>query len=216
MISSAMSIVPFAAFVCLPRRATAKRGRSCEAGEGALESQHQVPPPVLRTTSPAQCMRGGGKAQGERMTLEPLIHAPPAVQIHAATVIPAFFLGTWQIFLSRKGARPHRAVGYVYLALMAVTAVAALFIHSIMPNSPFFGLSPIHVFVPITLFGVASALYGAWTHNIRVHRNAMLGTYIGGLLIAGTLAFMPGRIMHSVTFGKPAATAERPEQESIR
>jgi len=135
------------------------------------------------------------------MTLEPLLHAPPAVQIHAATVIPAFFIGTWQIFLSRKGARAHRAWGYLYLALMTITAIAALFIHAIMPKSPFFGLSPIHIFVPVTLFGVASALYGAWTHNIRAHRRAMIGTYIGGLFIAGSLAFMPGRIMHAVAFG---------------
>lgn len=139
------------------------------------------------------------------MTLEPLIHAPLAVQIHAATVIPAFFIGTWQIFLSRKGAPSHRAVGYLYLGLMTITAIAALFIHQIMPKSPFFGLSPIHLFVPLTLFGVASALYGAWTHNVRAHRGAMRGVYIGGLLIAGSLAFMPGRIMHSVAFGAPAA-----------
>jgi uncharacterized membrane protein len=30
----------------------------------------------------------------------------------------------------------------------------------------------------------------------------MLGVYIGGLLIAGSLAFMPGRIMHTMTFGR--------------
>jgi uncharacterized membrane protein len=85
------------------------------------------------------------------------------VQIHAATVIPAFFIGTWQIFVSHKGGRAHRGIGYVYLVLMTITAIAALFIHALMPKSPFFGLSPIHIFVPITLFGVASALYGAWT-----------------------------------------------------
>ena len=45
------------------------------------------------------------------------------------------------------------------------------------------------------------ALRGAWTHNIGLHRRAMLGVYIGGLLIAGTLAFLPGRIMHAVIFG---------------
>ena len=137
------------------------------------------------------------------MTLAPLFHAPLPVQIHAVTVIPAFFIGTWQIFLSRKGAPAHRAIGYVYLVLMTITAITALFIHAIMPNSPFFGLSPIHIFVPITLFGVASALYGAWTHNIRAHKSAMIGTYIGGLLIAGSLAFMPGRIMHAAVFGGP-------------
>jgi uncharacterized membrane protein len=135
------------------------------------------------------------------MTLAPLLSAPLAVQIHVATVVPAFLIGTWQIFFSHKGAPYHRALGYVYLGLMTVTAIAALFIHSLMPRSPFFGMSPIHLFVPLTLFGVFGALRGAWTHNIAAHRRAMIGVYVGGILIAGSLAFFPGRIMHAVVFG---------------
>jgi uncharacterized membrane protein len=142
-----------------------------------------------------------GSLMGLQMTLAPLIHAPLAVQIHVATVVPAFCVGTYLIFVSRKGARHHRVLGYIYLTLMTVTAVAALFVHQIMPTSPFFGLSPIHLFVPLTLFGVIGALHGAWSHNVRQHKGAMLGVYVGGLLIAGTLAFLPGRIMHSVMFG---------------
>jgi uncharacterized membrane protein len=135
------------------------------------------------------------------VTLAPLFHAPLAVQIHVATVVPAFFLGTWQILFSRKGAPYHRDLGYIYLALMTVTSITALFVQQLMPRGPFFGFSPIHLFVPLTLFGVVGALRGAWTHNIRQHRASMLGVYIGGLLIAGSLAFMPGRIMHAVVFG---------------
>ncbi|HEV2561568.1 MAG TPA: DUF2306 domain-containing protein [Rhizomicrobium sp.] len=134
------------------------------------------------------------------MTLAPLLHAPLAVQIHVATVVPAFFIGTYQIFLSRKGAPFHRALGYLYLTLMTITSIAALFVHQIMPKA-FMGFSPIHLFVPLTLFGVVGALHGAWTHNIPLHKRAMLGVYIGGLLIAGTLAFLPGRIMHAVVTG---------------
>ena len=135
------------------------------------------------------------------MTLAPLLAAPLAVKIHVATVIPAFLIGTYQIFLSRKGAPLHRALGLVYLGLMTVTAIAAIFVHALMPNGPFFGLSPVHLFVPLTLFGVYGALRGAATHNIAMHRGAMLGVYIGGILIAGSLAFLPGRIMHAVVFG---------------
>jgi uncharacterized membrane protein len=43
------------------------------------------------------------------MTLAPLLAAPPAVQFHVATGVPAFFIGTWLIFFSAKGARNHRA-----------------------------------------------------------------------------------------------------------
>ena len=135
------------------------------------------------------------------MTLEPLLHAPLAVQIHVATVVPAFVIGTYQIFFSRKGEPFHRALGYIYLTLMTITAIAALFVQSLMPKGPFFGFSPIHLFVPLTLFGVYGALRGARTHNVRMHQRAMLGVYIGGILIAGSLAFLPGRIMHTVMFG---------------
>ncbi|HKU64714.1 MAG TPA: DUF2306 domain-containing protein [Rhizomicrobium sp.] len=135
------------------------------------------------------------------MTLAPLFAAPFAVQLHVFTVVPAFFLGTWLIFFSRKGAPRHRAVGYVYLTLMTVTAITALFIHQIPAIDIVYGFGPIHIFSVVTLSGVVGALRGAWTHNIQMHRSSMLGVYIGGILIAGTFAFLPGRIMHALVFG---------------
>jgi uncharacterized membrane protein len=135
------------------------------------------------------------------MTFEPLLHAPLAVRIHVATVLPAFVIGTYQIFVSRKGAPLHRALGYIYLVLMSVTAVTTLFIHALMPNGPFFGFSPIHLLVPLTLFGVIGALRGAWTHNVAMHKRSMIALYIGGILIAGSLTFIPGRVMYAVAFG---------------
>jgi uncharacterized membrane protein len=135
------------------------------------------------------------------VTLAPLLAASFAVKLHVFTVVPAFFLGTWLIFFSAKGARHHRAVGYVYLTLMTVTALAALFIHQIPAIDIVYGFGPIHIFSIVTLAGVAGALRGAWTRNIKLHRASMLGVYIGGLLIAGTFAFLPGRIMHALLFG---------------
>jgi len=44
-------------------------------------------------------------------------------------------------------------------------------------------------------------LRGAWTHNLAQHRWSMISVYVGGILIAGTLAFLPGRVMHAVVFG---------------
>jgi len=135
------------------------------------------------------------------VTLAPLLAAPVAIKLHVFTVVPAFFLGTWLIFFSRKGARRHRAVGYVYLSLMTITAITALWIHEIPAIDIVYGFGPIHIFSIVTLSGVVGALRGAWTHNIKMHRRSMLGVYIGGLLIAGTFAFLPGRIMHALVFG---------------
>lgn len=134
------------------------------------------------------------------MNLTPLLEASLAVQVHAATIVPAFFIGTFQIFFSRKGAPVHRALGYMYLALMIAGSLSALFIHEINPEGPL-GFSPIHLFVPLTLLSVVGALYGARKQNIALHRNSMIGAYVGGLVIAGGFALAPGRIMHSVLFG---------------
>jgi uncharacterized membrane protein len=117
-----------------------------------------------------------------------------------ATIVPAFLIGSWQIFFSVKGKAAHRALGYTYLALMTVTSIAALFIREVNPSGPF-GWSWIHLFVPLTLFGVVGALITARRHDIRGHRASMLGVYFGGILIAGALAFMPGRIMHDIVSG---------------
>src|SRR5690348_313742 len=115
------------------------------------------------------------------MNLVPLLHASLPIKIHVATVLPAFLIGTYQIFLSERGASFHRMLGYVYLTLMTITSIAALFVHTLMPDGPFLGFSPLHLLVVLTLFGVISALRGAWTHNIGMHRTAMLGVYIGGI-----------------------------------
>jgi uncharacterized membrane protein len=131
------------------------------------------------------------------MNLAPIADAPLAIKIHLATVIPAFVIGTWLIFFSTKGARWHRALGAIYLALMTVTAIATFFIGSIIPGS----LSPVHLFIPLTLFGVFGALWNIRRGNIKGHRNAMLGLYFGGLLIAGGLTLLPGRLLHQVFLG---------------
>jgi uncharacterized membrane protein len=134
------------------------------------------------------------------MALAPLLAAPFAIKLHVFTVVPAFLLGTWMIFVSRKGAPWHRKLGYVYLTLMTITAIAALFIHQIPAIDIVFGFGPIHIFSIITLSGVVGALRGAWSHNIKLHKRSMLGVYVGGLLIAGSFALLPGRLMHRVLF----------------
>lgn len=131
------------------------------------------------------------------MKLKLLSEAPLAVQVHLATVLPAFAIGTWQIFFSRKGSSPHRALGLAYLSLMTATAITTFFIRSIGAGS----LSPIHLFIPLTLYGVFGALWNIRRGNIRGHRNAMLGLYWGGLIIAGALTLLPGRLLHRVFFG---------------
>jgi uncharacterized membrane protein len=138
------------------------------------------------------------------MDLNPLVHAPLPVQIHVATVVAAFFLGAWQIFLSTKGATPHRRLGSFYIGLMLVTAVAAFFVRapSLAGMPSFRGFTPIHLFIPVVLVNVSLTLFALRTRRFKLHRATMMGLFISGIGIAGALAMTPGRIMHAVVFGE--------------
>ena len=138
------------------------------------------------------------------MDLDPLLTAPLAVQLHVVTVVPAFVLGTWLLFLSRKGTPRHRLIGKVYLALMAMTALAALCIRSFSDASVAVGplrLGLIHLFVPLTVHGIHGAFATIRAGDVRGHRAAMRGLYFGAMVVAGLLAFAPGRIMFRMFFG---------------
>jgi uncharacterized membrane protein len=130
------------------------------------------------------------------MDLQPLAAAPLAVQIHLATVVPALCIGTWLIFFSTKGARAHRALGAIYLALMTATAVTTVFVREIAPGR----LSWIHLFIPLTFYGVVGALWHVRRGNIRGHRNAMIALYIG-IIGAGAATFISGRLLNRVFLG---------------
>ena len=61
-----------------------------------------------------------------------------------------------------------------------------------------FGL--LHLFVPLTAWSVWTALRAIRAGNIKAHQGAMRGLYFGGLVIAGLLTFLPGRIMYRMFF----------------
>ena len=136
------------------------------------------------------------------MDFKPLLDAPFLVQAHVATVVPAFFLAVGLIFLSRKGSRPHRMIGVLFFTLMVATAIITLFIHRRAPNNPFFGLSAIHLFVPLVLIATWRALDGALKGKIKQHRAWVFGLFFGALVINGinNVFFLPG-ITRQMFFG---------------
>jgi uncharacterized membrane protein len=48
---------------------------------------------------------------------------------------------------------------------------------------------------------VPLAVLHARRHSVERHRWTMIGIFAGALVIAGVFTFVPGRIMHAVTFG---------------
>jgi uncharacterized membrane protein len=131
------------------------------------------------------------------MSLQPLLNASLAIQLHAFSAIGAFALGILQL-AAPKGTLPHRAVGWVWVSLMAVVCVTSFWIHDIRLWGPW---SPIHLLSIFTLATLPLAVLHARRHRVAQHRNAMMAMFAGALLIAGLFTFLPGRIMHQVAFG---------------
>lgn len=138
------------------------------------------------------------------MTLDPLLQAPLVIQAHAFGAMAALLLGIVQ-YAAPKGTLPHRTIGSLWMLIMLMVAVTAIFIRRpTEPGDPIWaGFTPIHLFVPLTLFGLASAtqLLLRGGPALKHHAKPLTGVFIGGLIVAGALAFLPGRIMHRVMFG---------------
>lgn len=120
--------------------------------------------------------------------------------LHLATVVPAFVIGGLQI-LRRKGTPLHRLLGKVYMLLMLGTALITLAMPAKVGPQWLHHFGFIHLFSLVALINIPIAYFAARYKNIRVHQAATISLYIGGILIAGTLAFLPGRMLHKWLFG---------------
>jgi uncharacterized membrane protein len=131
------------------------------------------------------------------MFLAPLLDAPPAIQLHAFAAVTAFALGVVQLS-APKGTLPHRTIGWVWVALMALVSVSSFWIHQLRLWELW---SPIHLIAIFTLVTLPLAVWAAHRHAVERHRRAMTGLFFGALVIAGIFTLVPGRIMHAVVLG---------------
>jgi uncharacterized membrane protein len=131
------------------------------------------------------------------MSLAPLLNAEPVIQVDAFAAMAAFVLGIVQL-TAPKGTLPHRTIGWVWVSLMALIALSSFFIHGLKLVGPF---SPIHLLSIFTLVMLPLAVVRARRHDVLKHRRAMIGIFIGALVVAGAFTFVPGRIMYAVVAG---------------
>ena len=134
------------------------------------------------------------------MSLDPLLAAPLAVQVHAAAALSAFLLGAAVLF-RRKGTPLHKLMGRVWAVLMLITAGSSILINEIRLIGPF---SPIHIFSIVTFAGIAQGIAEIRRGNVARHRATMQGLYFFALILAGAFTLLPGRRMHDVLFGAGA------------
>ena len=126
----------------------------------------------------------------------------PLIAVHATAAILATLTGPLALW-GRLGKHPrprlHRAFGYAWVTLMLITALSALFISGTV--GPLWrGFSWIHLLVPVVLLGLFGAFWFLLRGNVRGHRRAMTGLYVGACLVAGGFTLLPGRLMGEILY----------------
>ena len=119
--------------------------------------------------------------------------------IHLATVLPCFLIGAW-LLLRRKGTTVHKRLGRVYAMLIFFTALVTFLMPAEVGPRLLNHFGFIHLFSVLVVVSVPMALYNIRHGNVAAHRFHMVGVYAGGILIAGTFALMPGRLLHTWLF----------------
>lgn len=118
------------------------------------------------------------------------------VYLHLATIAPAFLLGSW-LLLAPKGSPLHKRLGHIYLLLMLLTALTTLMMPAKVGARFLDHFGWLHLLSLLVFYTVPAAFFAARRGDIKEHALNMLGLYIGGILIAGSFAFMPGRLLNS-------------------
>jgi uncharacterized membrane protein len=123
------------------------------------------------------------------MSLAPLLDAAPQIPLHAFAAMAAFALGVVQL-AAPKGTLPHRALGWIWVALMMGVALSSFWIHQIRLAGPW---SPIHLLSIFVLMVVPLGVWRAHRHQVADHRRIMILIFSGALVIAGLFTLLPGR-----------------------
>lgn len=131
------------------------------------------------------------------MTLTPLLHTPLYLQIHIAGALISIVLGAF-VILRRRRDRIHKISGYIWTVAMAAVALSSFWIHEIRVVGPF---SPLHILAFVTLWSLWVGIRHAIAGRINAHRTVFRNLYWYGLLVAGTVNFLPGRRMNQAVFG---------------
>ncbi len=121
---------------------------------------------------------------------------PPQVKLHIAAATAAFLIGV-AILLQPKGSKLHKTLGWAWIVAMGATAISSFFITGLNGNN----LSIIHMISGWTVVALPMGLFAIRNKRVLIHRRVMTSLFVGGLVIAGALTFIPGRLMYQLFFG---------------
>jgi len=118
------------------------------------------------------------------------------VQLHVYAALAALVIGS-VILLRPKGRGLHKALGWSWVVAMATAAISSLFITDLNHGA----FSFVHLLSGWVIIALPMAIFAIRNRKVDAHRRAMTGMFVGGLIVAGLLTFIPGRVMFEMFFG---------------
>lgn len=127
----------------------------------------------------------------------------PVIATHLSLALAAVAIGPLALW-SRLGttrSRLHRGMGYAWVTCMAGAALSAIFIRD-DGLANWSGYTPIHLLVPLTVFGLYKGLSAIAHGQVNLHRRIMQKIYILACVIAGLFTLLPGRYLGQLIWGQ--------------
>jgi uncharacterized membrane protein len=119
---------------------------------------------------------------------------------HLVVCLAAVLTGAYLIFPSKKGARTHRIVGTAWIVMILFIAIGSFPIQTLNPNG-FLGLSVAHITSFVAILAIIPAWLAARRGRVRAHAALMRFVFYFGLLLAGSMTLMPGRLISTFLIG---------------
>lgn len=113
------------------------------------------------------------------------------IAIHAIAAAYALIFGAVNLFRKQKGDRPHRVLGFVWLAAMYFVIISSFWIKTVNPGH----FSWIHGLSVFTFITISIGLYAAIRHNVKAHMGYMRGSYFGLLGAFIGVVVVPWRLI---------------------
>jgi uncharacterized membrane protein len=113
------------------------------------------------------------------------------IATHAIAASYALIFGAVNLLRPTKGDRPHRIIGFVWLAAMYFVIISSFWIRDLRDG----GFSWIHGLSIFTFITISIGLFAAAKHNIKAHRGYMRGSYFGLLGALTGVVVVPTRLI---------------------
>lgn len=131
------------------------------------------------------------------MNFQPILTADPVIVVHIICGVTALIVGPIALYGKRRGAL-HRAVGYLWVFSMLLLAGTSFFIEGLAVFGRF---CAIHLLSLFAIWSIFEAMRQIYLGNSGLYRRIMHNLYWYGLVIAGLINFLPGRMTNRVILG---------------